>query len=200
MMNNIAINDLINILLIVIILIGMIVIGYLVFRIVFLLKIRFNTEKPNVRNDIALDVCANMKDASMKDDSMSDKDSNYKTMYTGEYDDGCTVMLGMNTGSECASARLIFLGDDGKPAGRVEFLVKKTTVLGRGEDVDIKIFDRTVSKRHAEIVYAEDQFWMEDLGSSNGTYLNGERVVSKSPILDGGIVKIGSTSFSVQIS
>ncbi len=54
----------------------------------------------------------------------------------------------------------------------------KGVVLGRHPGCDIRVPDDTVSRRHAQIVAQADGFFVEDLGSRNGTYLNGRPVTS----------------------
>jgi pSer/pThr/pTyr-binding forkhead associated (FHA) protein len=49
-------------------------------------------------------------------------------------------------------------------------------VVGRAPNSDIPILDPTISRRHAEVECGDDGFAIRDLGSSNGTYVNGERV------------------------
>src|SRR5688572_11065279 len=49
-------------------------------------------------------------------------------------------------------------------------------VVGRAPTSDIAIFDPTISRRHAEVQLTESGIHVRDLGSSNGTYLNGAKV------------------------
>lgn len=63
------------------------------------------------------------------------------------------------------------------PGGGIASLEKSVTVLGRAQGVaDIVVDDTGVSRQHAAIIYAQGDFFLEDLGSSNGTHINGERV------------------------
>lgn len=55
------------------------------------------------------------------------------------------------------------------------FLIDGTTVLGRDPGCDIVITGPHVSRRHAEISIRSGQLWVKDLGSSNGSFLNGKR-------------------------
>jgi len=55
-------------------------------------------------------------------------------------------------------------------------LVGTETVMGRDPESSIFLNDVTVSRKHAEISMLKDRFTIKDLGSLNGTYLNGERV------------------------
>lgn len=61
-------------------------------------------------------------------------------------------------------------------------LSKPTMIVGRENDSDIQIDDRQVSRRHAEIIQTDEGYMLRDLGSKNGTYLNGE-TISREPRL-----------------
>lgn len=69
--------------------------------------------------------------------------------------------------------------------------VESTTVsLGRGLSNDIILEDTRVSRHHAQLRYKARRFWLTDLGSTNGTFVNGERV-SETALRDGDIVSLG---------
>jgi predicted component of type VI protein secretion system len=68
--------------------------------------------------------------------------------------------------------------------------------LGRGEAVDIRIEDPFASSRHARIVRQGDLLVLEDLGSTNGTYLNGEPLRGPQPLHSGDRIAIGDNEFS----
>jgi len=70
-------------------------------------------------------------------------------------------------------------------------LTRATTVLGRGSDVDIRIDDPGVSRRHCEISTAPIAT-ARDLGSTNGTLVNGQRI-AEVELTDGAVIQIGST-------
>jgi predicted component of type VI protein secretion system len=55
-------------------------------------------------------------------------------------------------------------------------LFKASHVIGREADSDIQIDERQVSRRHAEIIYSHQAYRIRDLGSKNGTFLNGQAV------------------------
>ncbi len=65
-------------------------------------------------------------------------------------------------------------------------LVKRTTIVGREADSDIQIDDRQVSRRHAEITQTVEGYTLRDLGSKNGTFLNGEPVTQKPRLIRNG--------------
>ncbi len=57
-------------------------------------------------------------------------------------------------------------------------LEHRTLTIGRGSDCDIVLDDRQISRLHARVVWREDHYEIEDLGSKNGTHLNGRDVVT----------------------
>jgi hypothetical protein len=87
-------------------------------------------------------------------------------------------------------AKLIFIGE--KFGGRVyELAVAKTTV-GRGDYNTLTIHDNSVSQTHCEILIYGPEVIVRDLGSSNGTFVNGERLYNQQRELKAGqMVKFG---------
>jgi sigma-B regulation protein RsbU (phosphoserine phosphatase) len=72
-----------------------------------------------------------------------------------------------------------------EPNGREYFeLTSDETVVGRDQFCDIVLRRHTVSRQHARIVRAADGYFLEDLSSLNGTYLNGRRLEGRTPIKD----------------
>jgi EmrB/QacA subfamily drug resistance transporter len=82
---------------------------------------------------------------------------------------------------------------DGPDVGSV-FRVEGETVIGREETADLTLSDSTgeVSRRHAVIRWRGDTAWLEDLGSTNGTFLNGERLRGPQPLRVGATIRIGA--------
>ena len=78
------------------------------------------------------------------------------------------------------------------------FDVTGGVVLGRGDQVDIRLEDTFASARHARIVPQGSVLVLEDLGSTNGTYLNGEPLRGPQPLHPGDRIRIGETEFSFQ--
>ncbi|HEU4449091.1 MAG TPA: DUF3662 and FHA domain-containing protein [Gaiellaceae bacterium] len=60
--------------------------------------------------------------------------------------------------------------------GRRHELSGRTVVLGRSRDCDITVDDANVSRQHAEVRHEDGAYWIVDLGSTNGTTVNGKRV------------------------
>ena len=65
--------------------------------------------------------------------------------------------------------------------------------IGRGSDCTIPIRDRYLSRRHAEIAASDSGWVVKDLGSVNGTYLNGTRVDREEPLRGGDRIRVGDT-------
>jgi pSer/pThr/pTyr-binding forkhead associated (FHA) protein len=57
-----------------------------------------------------------------------------------------------------------------------EILIDDNKIIGRDTSVDVVLQGGHISRRHAELSVRDDQLWIKDLNSSNGTYVNGERI------------------------
>lgn len=68
---------------------------------------------------------------------------------------------------------------NGVDAGRLFVLDRPTTVIGREKGVEVQLSDGAMSRKHASIVREGDVFFLEDLQSRNGTFVNNERVVKR---------------------
>jgi len=77
-------------------------------------------------------------------------------------------------------------------------LSKPTTVLGRGHGCGLRIPLSSVSREHCQVEVRNDGVWLSDLGSSNGTFYNGDRVV-ESKLDAGDTIMIGPVHFTVVI-
>ncbi|MEZ5343921.1 MAG: transglycosylase SLT domain-containing protein [Pyrinomonadaceae bacterium] len=82
------------------------------------------------------------------------------------------------------------------------FIEREKTSFGRGGDADQRFEDDGLSRLHASIYREDDQVWIIDENSSNGTFVNGKKVSpSGSPLRDGDTIKIGHyTNLRVNIS
>ncbi|MGI9077042.1 MAG: adenylate/guanylate cyclase domain-containing protein [Gemmatimonadaceae bacterium] len=67
-------------------------------------------------------------------------------------------------------------------------------VVGRGIGCDVPVVDQTVSRRHAEITLDADGVRVRDMGSSNGTFVNGARIAS-APLAVGDVIAFGAMAF-----
>ncbi len=74
------------------------------------------------------------------------------------------------------------------------FRLRTVTAIGRGRDNHVIIDDPFTSSNHAVIVWREKSWWLEDLNSHNGTFLNGERIARPYPLTPGDRIAIGETT------
>jgi pSer/pThr/pTyr-binding forkhead associated (FHA) protein len=89
--------------------------------------------------------------------------------------------------------RLVFKPGD---ANVVEFKIEKDEIfIGRGKDCDIILTDKKVSRKNTVITRSGFNLTIKDLGSSNGTYVNGEKVTEKA-LNSGDKIKIGGAEFN----
>ncbi len=71
--------------------------------------------------------------------------------------------------------------------------------IGRGTSADIVIADEAVSRAHATVRVDGQTVVLEDQGSSNGTFVNGERIASACRLAPGDVVKVGGTELEVRV-
>jgi hypothetical protein len=82
---------------------------------------------------------------------------------------------------------------EGSNVGERAELDQAPILIGRGSDAAIKLDDDYVSTRHARIAASGDQWFVEDLGSTNGTYIGSVRITQPTTITLGTQVRIGKT-------
>lgn len=87
----------------------------------------------------------------------------------------------------------------GEARGDVLVVDELPAVVGRSDDVDLTLVDDTVSRRHARLDGDRSTVFLSDLGSSNGTTLNGNPSAGDLLLRDGDIVGFGSASVLVKL-
>ena len=101
------------------------------------------------------------------------------------------------------------------PVRRTKLVVLKSPALDVGEEVEIDSLavaigrggqnevpldgDDFASARHARFESRRDGLWVEDIGSTNGTFVNGARVTTPRRLSQGDIVRVGQTDFRVDV-
>ncbi len=95
-------------------------------------------------------------------------------------------------------ASIVTLGP--QDAGKVYRLDSGECLLGRRLDCHICIPDQRISRRHARIRREGDGYGLEDLGSCNGTFVNGRRIQGSSKLRHGDEVEIGASRFRIDLS
>jgi hypothetical protein len=89
---------------------------------------------------------------------------------------------------------LIAEGGGGLRSG-VAFALDGSTTIGRSPETDIQIEDQFASSRHARIYERDGYLYIEDMGSTNGTYLNGRRLDARELLRADDRIRIGDTEF-----
>lgn len=78
------------------------------------------------------------------------------------------------------------------PGGPQEItLTLQNTLIGRTETADITFDDTEISRQHAQIIRQGDDYFIEDQGSTNGTFVNGHRAGGRTALNDGDIIDLG---------
>src|SRR3989442_8588190 len=94
-------------------------------------------------------------------------------------------------------ARLVTL--KGPNASREFTLDQDSMVIGRQTDSAICLESQAVSRHHARIVCQDGLFFIEDLGSSNGTYINGARIRERVPLTENDTLQLGPYLFGLRV-
>jgi pSer/pThr/pTyr-binding forkhead associated (FHA) protein len=79
------------------------------------------------------------------------------------------------------------------------YITQPEILLGRDAHCDIPLLDDTVSVRHSRLAYHHGQWWLEDLGSTNGTWLNKEKVSTPTVIIGGDQIDCGKVSIKINL-
>jgi pSer/pThr/pTyr-binding forkhead associated (FHA) protein len=82
---------------------------------------------------------------------------------------------------------------------RVWLLSQGTNLVGRDRDCPIRIDSGTLSRHHARIVVSSSEATLEDLGSKNGTCVNGRRVSTPVPLKDGDEIQVGTVTMTYRV-
>ena len=89
-----------------------------------------------------------------------------------------------------------FIAQSGPLQGERWLLQGDRLLIGRGEECDVVVPDRQISRQHARIFRTPQGVLVEDLGSKNGTHLNGVRIEGPTEIQDGDVVQV---AFSLEL-
>ena len=110
-----------------------------------------------------------------------------------------SATTGLAPGRPGRAHRLRVRSAQGLEAGSVYDLGEGAT-LGRGDQADIRLQDSFASSRHARLEPHGDLIVLEDLGSTNGTLLNGEPLRGPQPLHAGDRIRIGDCEFSYELA
>ncbi len=94
---------------------------------------------------------------------------------------------------EAKSSSPVLVVISGKPLGKSFFLTKETMILGRDLAADISIGETSISRKHTEFSITPQGISVKDLGSTNGTFLNDQKVEGENILTDGDLIRCGNT-------
>ncbi|HZL75604.1 MAG TPA: FHA domain-containing protein [Propionibacteriaceae bacterium] len=92
----------------------------------------------------------------------------------------------------------VLMISQGSQAGLSAELAGGMIMIGRGADCQLILDDDYVSTRHARVVATPNGIYVEDLGSTNGTYVNGQRITAPTTITLADSVRIGKTMLKLE--
>ena len=87
----------------------------------------------------------------------------------------------------------LLVAKEGPSAGEAYPLEEDEILIGREQGSALQIDSPGVSRKHARLAFQDNQYLIEDLGSSNGTFVNGERISKPRPLKNGDMIGIGRT-------
>ncbi|MCA9213975.1 MAG: FHA domain-containing protein [Planctomycetales bacterium] len=88
----------------------------------------------------------------------------------------------------------------GSNAGKEIPIKKPSFVIGRSEECNLRVNSDAISRKHCEILVSKTGVTVEDFGSKNGTYINGQRTEGVQPLSMGDQLRVGPLEFLVTIS
>lgn len=82
---------------------------------------------------------------------------------------------------------------------QVRRFLQPEVMIGRDPNCDLAIIDEALSAHHARLAHHHGQWWLEDLNSTNGTFLNREKLNTPAVVITGDKFKCGNTVFGIQV-
>jgi pSer/pThr/pTyr-binding forkhead associated (FHA) protein len=101
--------------------------------------------------------------------------------------------------TEAPGRPVLVLERGGGSSAGTSFILNGGVTIGRSPQTDIPIDDRFASGRHARIYERDGLSYIEDMGSTNGTYLNGKRLAEPELLRTEDRIRIGDTEFRYAI-
>lgn len=79
------------------------------------------------------------------------------------------------------------------------YFIQPVVNVGRGATNDLLLNNDTVSSHHARLTFNLNQWWLQDLNSTNGTYINGQRLLTSTVLTTGDMIGFGEVNLLVSI-
>ena len=92
----------------------------------------------------------------------------------------------------------ILMITQGSQAGQSAELADGVILIGRGAEAQLSLDDDYVSTRHARVVSGENGIYVEDLGSTNGSYVNNQRITAPTTVTLSDTIRIGRTTMRLE--
>jgi pSer/pThr/pTyr-binding forkhead associated (FHA) protein len=105
---------------------------------------------------------------------------------------GPTTRTSGGSGSSQPDPITVMVHADGAAKPRATYLATNT-VVGRGAECDLRLDDTFVSQEHARIFAKDGSWYVEDLGSTNGTFVNEQRLAAPAMLTSGDRIRVGTT-------
>lgn len=162
---------------------------------IFFKRIKRDKDEKKHRQELVEKIQKNKSVDPFEDVLVADTVCLNSTEYNAESDTGTRLLFQTKEGID------ITLEDRANPTKYFRACVRDSIVIGRNDKVcDIPItYDDSISSRHCEICQREGTLYCRDLGSSNGTMINQQKIYQEVKIESGDILRIGRLSFFVQI-
>lgn len=124
--------------------------------------------------------------------------NNDVTDYADEDDNDATIDI--FSSNEDNSYRTLYLKDMDSPDRQFSASLRNRVSIGRSPDNVISLgYDKSISRRHCEIYYQNGELWIQDLGSSGGTYIGSDRVVNAMELPNGSNIRLGHVNYRVEV-
>ncbi len=101
--------------------------------------------------------------------------------------------------SERKRAGISIIQESEQGKNREYHLFQNEIIIGRHSHCDITVSDEVVSSQHARLSYHHNQWWLEDLSSTNGTFLNGTKLTTPTVVITGDQFKCGGVQFTLRV-
>jgi pSer/pThr/pTyr-binding forkhead associated (FHA) protein/uncharacterized protein involved in exopolysaccharide biosynthesis len=101
-----------------------------------------------------------------------------------------------HAGARKSKRKAFLMISTGPAAGTVFPVIQRSLLIGRSLSADVRVDEQAISNEHARLEQTDAGFTLLDLGSTNGTYVNGQRLVHAAQLSGGDTIQMGSTTFT----